>query len=89
MKSRAVLEVTCRDRGTLGGLASVLAPDNEGGPRGLEVSMRGTGRKLEILVEADSAATALSTCLALLRDVTLFQEVWLLSHRKAAKVQRA
>ena len=88
MKTRAFLEVTCRDKGTLEGLASVLAPDNEGGPRGLRVSMEGMGHTLEILVEADSAATALSTCLAFLRDVALFQEVWLLSHRKAAKVQR-
>ncbi|MDE1857653.1 MAG: hypothetical protein KGI26_01110 [Thaumarchaeota archaeon] len=88
MKARAVLVVSCRDRGTQEGLASVLTPDNEGGPRGLGVSMRGRGSKLEILVEADSAATTLSTCLAFLRDVALFQEVWLLSHRKAARVQR-
>ena len=82
MKARAVLEVTCKDRGARDSLTSVLTPDNEGGPRGLGIRLERKTKKLTILMEADSAATAMSTSLAFLRDIALFQEVWLLSQPK-------
>jgi len=70
-------------------LASVLAPDNEGAPRGLRLSMGGKGEVIEFVVDSDSSSAAISTALALLRDISLFQDVWLLSHGKPAQVQRA
>jgi hypothetical protein len=82
MKAKAVLEISCRDQGVRRGLVSVLTPDNEGGPRGLRISLSPRGRRVRVLIEAESSATALSTCLAFLRDVILFQEVWLLSRLK-------
>jgi hypothetical protein len=60
-------------------LSAVLAPDNEGLPRGLRLTMEGEGRSLRCLVESDSSSTAISTLMALMRDMVLFQEVWLLS----------
>lgn len=82
MKARALLEVDCSDKESRDSLRSVLAPDNEGGPRGLGIRLERRARKLSILIEADSAATAMSTGLAFLRDIALFQEVWLLSQPK-------
>lgn len=81
MKSRAVLEVTCKDLESRRSLVAVLTPDNEGGPRGLRISLGSRGKLLEIAIEAESPATAISTSLAFLRDMALFQEVWLLSRR--------
>jgi hypothetical protein len=82
MKSRALLVFSCSDLETRDGLASVLTPDNEGGPRGLGISMESKGNRLTIQVEAETPETAMSTSLAFLRDVALFQEVWLLSRAK-------
>lgn len=79
MSTKAALEISCSDQEVRGQLLSVLTPDNEGGPRGLRIRLDGRGRKLEIRIEAETPATALSTCLAFLRDVALFEEVWLLS----------
>lgn len=82
MRPRAVLDITCCDRNACEALVAVLTPDNEGGPRGLTTSLKRNGRVLRVQVEAETAATAISTCLAFLRDVALFQEVWLLSRRE-------
>jgi hypothetical protein len=82
LKAQATLEVDCRDPRTKDSLLSVLTPDNEGGPRGLAISLDGRGSKLKVSIEAVSAATALSTSLAFLRDMALFQEVWLLSEQR-------
>ncbi|HKT21960.1 MAG TPA: hypothetical protein VJR06_05045 [Nitrososphaerales archaeon] len=82
MKSTALLEITCIDPEVRKGLVSVLTPDNEGGPRGLRISLAATGRKLKVSIEAETPATAVSTCLAFLRDVALFQEIWLLSRTR-------
>ena len=82
MKARARLEVLCADRGVRARLLSDLTPDNEGGPRGLRILLGGTGARLEIAIEAESPATAVSTSLAFLRDIALFEEVWLLSQRR-------
>ena len=89
MKAGAVLEIACSDQGVRKSLESVLAPDNEGGPRGLAIELNGEGNRLEIRVGAESPATALSTSLGFLRDVALFQEVWLLSRRKPGRARGA
>ena len=82
MKATAELGLKCSDMRVLKSLVSVLAPDNEGGPRGLRIDTVAHGRTLNITIAAGSAATAFSTALAFLRDVSLFQEVWLLSQPK-------
>ena len=45
--------------------------------------MAGGGTTLGVVVDSDSVADALSIVLALLRDIALFQEVWLLSRSMA------
>lgn len=82
MKPKAELELSCSGPEAVDGLASVLAPDNQGGPRGLGISMEAKGKRLLIQVEAGTPQTAISTSLAFLRDVALFQEVWLLSRAR-------
>ncbi len=88
MKSRAILTVRLLDPGVRAKLSSVMAPDNEGLPRGLRLSMTARGAAITCVVESASPSTAVSTILALLRDVSLFQEVWLLSHVKHGAVRR-
>jgi hypothetical protein len=46
--------------------------------------MASEGSKMEFEIESDSPGTTLSTILALLRDIRLFQEIWLLSQSKRA-----
>jgi hypothetical protein len=87
MKTSAVLVLTCDDPAARRQLQSVLSPDNEGGPRTLKVSAKAKGNILEFKVGADSILTALSTALSILRDASLFEEVWLLSHKSDAKVR--
>jgi hypothetical protein len=77
------------DRKARQSLVSVLAPDNRELPRGLVLKTGGGSDTIEISMESESASTSLSTALAFLRDVALFQEVWLLSHRKGGTVHRA
>jgi len=71
------------------GLSAVLAPDNEGLPQGMFLSMTTRGKVLEYVISAASPFASLSTVLALLRDITLFQEVWLLSRQRGGRVQRS
>ena len=87
--TRATLTLRIADRSARKSLLSVLAPDNKGLPKGLEFSAIGAGWGTEFQIESASPFTTLSTVLALLRDITLFQEVWLLSHGKDARVRRA
>ncbi len=88
MKSTAVLTVRVADTETRGSLAAVLAPDNVGLPKGLSLSTTVSGSCIAYRVAAGSAEDALVIVLALLRDIQLFQEVWLLSHRKDPRVGR-
>ncbi|HEY6283571.1 MAG TPA: hypothetical protein VIW22_06570 [Nitrososphaerales archaeon] len=87
MKVSLQLTLTCKDAEARRRLQSVLSPDNEGGPRSLRLSAAGVGSKLKFRVEADSPQTAVSTALSILRDVRLFEEVWLLSHGGDAAVR--
>jgi len=75
----AELELEMEDAGLVRRLSAVLKPDNEGLPRGTRLAMTAAGRSLRCRVVSDAPSTALSTLMALMRDITLFQEVWLLS----------
>ncbi len=86
MKSAVTLTLRLSSSDARKSLASVLAPDNEGLPKGLKLSMKVRGSVFKFVVESDSPPSAVSTVLALLRDTTLFQEVWLLSHGERARV---
>ncbi len=87
---RAAAKLTVRLSGSNVGrkLSQVLAPDNEGLPQGMLLSMETQGKSIEFEVSSGSPSATLSTVLALLRDVTLFQEVWLLSRQGGGRVQR-
>ena len=82
MKTQANLRLRFEDERSRRSLLAVLAPDNRVLPKGLVLSARSAAKEVEFGVGSSSASTTLSTVLALLRDVELFQEVWLLSHRK-------
>ena len=88
MRARAALTVRLSGAEEGKGLAAVLAPDNEGLPRGMLLSMIATERALKIEISSGSPSASLSTVLALLRDITLFQEIWLLSSQRGGRVQR-
>jgi len=88
LKASAVLSVRLSGAETGRSLAAVLNPDNEGMPHGMLLSMTARGRALEFDVSSGSPSTSISTVLALLRDITLFQEVWLLSRHGGGRVQR-
>ena len=79
MSASVRLSVRCADDRVGRDLRSVLTPDNEGVPRGLRFSMGGSGRVVEFHIGSESPSTALSTSVALLRDISLFEQVWLLS----------
>ncbi len=83
MKTAVVLRLRLSDASARSSLISVLTPDNEGLPRGLELSVHWVGREAEFRVGSTSAFTSISTALALLRDIELFQEVWLLSRLRS------
>lgn len=88
MRASATLVLGFADSNSRRSLASVLTPDNEGAPRGLTLSIGGRGRIMEISVKSESPSTVVSTVLAFLRDISLFQEVWLLSHGTDGRGQR-
>ena len=89
MKTSATLTVGFSDARARRSLAEVLAPDNRVLPRGLSLKSGGGPRTIEFTIESESASTSLTTSLALLRDMALFEEVWLLSHGKDGRVGRA
>ena len=88
MKTRVSLSLEMPRTKARKSLRSVLAPDNVGIPRGTRLQIEVMGSNLVFGVASDSVSTAISTVLALVRDASLFQEVWLLSRKKGAKVQR-
>ena len=79
MNAAAELELVMDGAESVRRLSAVLAPDNEGLPRGLRLTMAGAGRSFRCRIESDSPSAAVSTVLALMRDVVLFQEVSFLS----------
>ena len=84
MKVDVRLTIEFSDGESRKALAAVLAPDNEGLPVGLKLTGTDGPRSVGYRIESDSPASAISTALALLRDVTLFGEVGLLSRPRRA-----
>jgi len=82
MKTAIRLSIGCVDVRVRRQLASVLTPDNEGTPRGMTLKMESRGKTLEFRIASDSPSGAASTAMAVLRDVHLFEEVWLLSRAR-------
>jgi hypothetical protein len=89
LKSTASLRVSLSGGRERESLASVLAPDNVDLPRGLALATSAEGNTLEYTIESESVSTCLSTVLGLLGDITLFQEVWLLSQGPDARASEA
>jgi hypothetical protein len=84
LKTRIVLSVGCSDIQAGRELARVLAPDNAGGPRGLNIVMNAEQGAVRFDISSESPSSALSTAMAILRDVSLFEQVWLLSRAPGA-----
>jgi len=82
MRTTIRLSIRCADVHVCSQLASVLTPDNDGAPRGMTLKMGARRQTLEFRIASDSPTGAVSTAMAVLRDVLLFQEVWLLSRAK-------
>lgn len=87
MKTRVELGFYCPGADSARKLAAVLTPDNEGAPKGLELSMSADERGVTFRLGSDSPSTALSTILAILRDASLFEQVWLLSRARDGRQQ--
>ena len=79
MRTRVELRAGCSDPKALESLMSVLAPDNEGAPRGMKLTSVAEGGAMKITIDSDSASSSISTALAILKDMVLFEGVWLLS----------
>jgi hypothetical protein len=88
LKASAALTVRLSGVAEGRSLYAVLRPDNEGLPQGMHLSMSAKGKMLQLVISAGSPSASLSIVLALLRDITLFQEVWLLSRQKGGRAQR-
>jgi len=88
LKTSASLRLRLESARARESLGSVLSPDNRELPEGLKLSTKAKGPELEYRVESPYSSTSLSTVLALLRDVGLFQEVWLLSHGEGGRDRR-
>ena len=79
MKSKLLLKLTCQSPVTARRLAAVLGPDNRGFPSGQRFSMAVKSRFVKFSVESERLPSAFTTILGVLRDVALFQEIWLIS----------
>jgi hypothetical protein len=82
MRTTVKLSVKCADIPVCRQLVSVLTPDNDGVPRGMTLKMGARKEALEFQIVSDSASGAVSTAMAVLHDISLFQEVWLLSRAR-------
>ncbi len=84
------MTVACSDESVRRALTSVLAPDNQAVPKGMTLSMKGSDQTVRLRVESESPRSVVSTSIALLLDIELFEQVWLLStaadrsHRRRA-----
>lgn len=79
MRATIRLRILCADAATAGKLEAVLKPDNRNVPRGQVFSM--SRRSSVVLFEISSSQfqSALTSAQSILSDVSLFQEIWLLS----------
>lgn len=85
MRTALSISVKCKDGQTAAMLVSVLSPDNVGVPRDMMFRMVTRGESVLFAVESDRASSVLSTVHGILDDISLFQEVWLLSHPRHAR----
>lgn len=81
MRATAVLTMNCADGLTASRLCSVLKPDSGHPPKGLTTDLSHKGKKVAFGAASGSPSTSISTCLGVLRDAALFQEVWLLTQQ--------
>lgn len=88
MRTSVRIVVSCTDAVVGKSMRRVLAADNKGLPPGLALAMDGEGPSVGFKLHSESASTALSTSLAILRDISLFEEVWLLTRGSDARVKR-
>jgi transcription factor Pcc1 len=79
--SSVSLTLTCSGKEEARAIQKVLGPDNEGGPRGFMISVGVQDNVVKFLLRSETPSTAISTVLGILRDVSLFEQVWLLSRR--------
>lgn len=84
MIARLLLTIGCRNSRAVKELASVLAPDNVAIPAEQRFSMAVRGHSLLFNVASERIPSAFTTAQSILRDVALFQEVWLISHSRDA-----
>jgi hypothetical protein len=82
LKTRITLTIGCSTSQICRELARVLTPDNGSLPRGLDITMNAQEKAVRFDIASQSPSTVLSTVMAILRDVTLFEQVWLLSRPK-------
>lgn len=73
------MDVACSGVDVRRSLVDVLSPDNKVVPAGMRLSMAGLGSSVRVEVTSDSAQRAVSTCISIVQDVALFEQVWLLS----------
>ncbi|MDV3243728.1 MAG: hypothetical protein LYZ66_00975 [Nitrososphaerales archaeon] len=78
------LKLVCKNYGTANKLASVLAPDNKVVPADQRLLMVVKSDTVLFKVESDRLPSALATVQSILQDVSLFQEIWLISQKKDA-----
>jgi hypothetical protein len=88
LKTRVELSFNCTARDVATRLGAVLSPDNEGAPGGLHLSMSAVEKRVTFQLGSDSPSTALSTVQAILRDASLFEQIWLLSRASDGKHPR-
>ena len=84
MKTKVELSIDCSGTRAGKALARVLVPDNAAVPRGLNIVMGAKQGTVHFDITSSSASSALSTVMAILRDVSLFEQVWLLSRASGA-----
>jgi hypothetical protein len=79
LRTEARLSFHCKDPEVALELEQVLTPDNVGMPHDQRFTMTRRGRTLVFDIGSVSPASTSSTLSSILRDVSLFQEIWLLS----------
>jgi len=79
LRTEARLSLHCKDPEVAIELEQVLTPDNVGMPHDQRFTMTRKDRTLVFVVDSESPVSTSSTLFSILRDVSLFQEIWLLS----------
>jgi hypothetical protein len=80
LNSTFLLKFDCRSSATARKLAAVLEADNRGVPIDQRLAMSVASRSVTITVGAARTGSGFTTVQSILRDVALFQEIWLISY---------